>query len=99
MEPVRGSVAVGRTTNAFETPRLSLRGSDRSKGGYKSRKWARDQSDGREKGCWADGLFCSKMFKVKGHSLAHLFYTERELRRNEGSARVFSGFTCVISFL
>lgn len=77
MEPVKGMVAVERTVNEGETPSLSQKGRDGGKGGFKGRKWARDQSDGRETGCWADGLFCSKMFKVKGHSLPHFYFIQR----------------------
>lgn len=77
MEPVKGMVAAERTLNEGETPRLSRKGRDGGRSGCKSRKRARDQSDGRQIGCWADGLFCSKMFKVKGHSSPHSRFIQR----------------------
>lgn len=65
MEPVKGMVAAERTTNEFKKHLGCLGKEGWRQGCLKSRKWARDQSNRRETDCWADGLFCSKMFKVK----------------------------------
>lgn len=79
MEPVRGLVAVDRTTNEFKRHLGCLR-----KEGMEARVVRKAESGpeisqlgGRRAVCWADGLFCSKMFKVKGHSLAHFYFTQR----------------------
>lgn len=65
MEPVRGLVAAERTTNEFKRHLGCLRKEGKEARVVTKAEWARDQSNGRETGCGADGLFCSKMFKVR----------------------------------
>lgn len=78
MEPVKGMVAVERITNELKRHLGHLREEGTEAEVLREAgKWARDQSNGRESCCWADGVFCSKMFKVKGHSLAHCYFTQR----------------------
>lgn len=65
MEPVKGMVAAERTTNELKRHLGCLRKEGTEARVVSKAEWARDQSVGWERGCWADGLFCSKMFKVR----------------------------------